>query len=144
MSPTTRFRLALLLAVLLGGRLAGAHEAGAGTLHYLGNSGVMIAAGETKVIIDPLFRNDYGQYELVPAELERALVAGEPPWDGVDVILKSSLVESSVGSSSRAWSTASVVASVPVKKPLTPIAARNPLESSLNAISRPVDACSTN
>ena len=27
--------------------------------HYLANAGVLIVSGETKVVFDPLFRNDY-------------------------------------------------------------------------------------
>jgi len=57
--------------------------------HYLANSGVMIARGETKILFDPFFRNDYGQYDLVPAELEAALFAGETPWGGIDAIFVS-------------------------------------------------------
>jgi L-ascorbate metabolism protein UlaG (beta-lactamase superfamily) len=54
--------------------------------HYLANSGVMIARGDTKILFDPFFRNDYGQYDLVPAETEAAIFAGSPPWDGIDAI----------------------------------------------------------
>lgn len=54
--------------------------------HYLANSGVMIARAETKILFDPFFRNDYGQYDLVPTDLEAALFAGDSPWDGIDAI----------------------------------------------------------
>lgn len=54
--------------------------------HYLANAGVMIARGDMKILFDPFFRNDYGQYDLVPAALEADLFAGTPPWDGVDAI----------------------------------------------------------
>jgi len=46
----------------------------------------MIAKGDTKVLFDPFFRNDYGQYDLVPQEMELAIFAGVPPWDGIDAI----------------------------------------------------------
>ena len=55
--------------------------------HYLANAGVLIVSGETKVVFDPLFRNDYGTYRLLPEELERALFAGDPPLDGIDAVL---------------------------------------------------------
>ncbi|HXV65490.1 MAG TPA: MBL fold metallo-hydrolase [Vicinamibacteria bacterium] len=55
--------------------------------HYLANAGVLIASGETKVVFDPLFRNDFGTYQLLPEELEHALFAGEPPLDGIDAVL---------------------------------------------------------
>ena len=54
--------------------------------HYLANAGVMIARGDTKILFDPFFRNDYGQYDLVPTEMEAALFAGSSPWDGIDAI----------------------------------------------------------
>jgi L-ascorbate metabolism protein UlaG (beta-lactamase superfamily) len=54
--------------------------------HYLANEGVLIVAGETRIAFDPLFRNDFGAYRLLPAELERALFAGEPPFTGLDAV----------------------------------------------------------
>lgn len=54
--------------------------------HYLANAGVMIARGDTKILFDPFFRNDYGQFDLMPPEMESALFAGSPPWDGIDAI----------------------------------------------------------
>jgi L-ascorbate metabolism protein UlaG (beta-lactamase superfamily) len=57
------------------------------TAHYLANAGVLVVSGETKIVFDPLFRNDYGTYRLVPQDLERALFAGEPPFDGIDAVL---------------------------------------------------------
>lgn len=55
-------------------------------VHYLANAGVLIASGETKVVFDPLFRNDFGSYRLLPEAMERALFAGEPPFDGLDAV----------------------------------------------------------
>lgn len=46
----------------------------------------MVSHGATKIIFDPLFRNDYGQYERVPADIEQALFAGDPPWDSIDAV----------------------------------------------------------
>lgn len=54
--------------------------------HYLANEGLMVVQGETKVVFDPLFRNAYGQYRLLPKPMEEALFAGEPPFDGIDAI----------------------------------------------------------
>ena len=57
--------------------------------HYLANAGVMVAKGETKLLFDPFFRNDYGVYDLVPAEIEAAVMAGSPPYDGIDAMFVS-------------------------------------------------------
>jgi len=56
---------------------------------YLANSGLMVTDGDTKILFDPLFRNNYSQYLLVPAEMERDMMAGVPPFDGVDAIFVS-------------------------------------------------------
>jgi L-ascorbate metabolism protein UlaG (beta-lactamase superfamily) len=53
---------------------------------YMANEGLMVVQGQTKVLFDPLFRNSYGQYQLLPEEMEEALFAGEPPFDGIDAI----------------------------------------------------------
>jgi len=53
---------------------------------YLANAGVMIEQGDTKILFDPFFRSDFGQYDLMPKEIEAALFAGTPPWDGIDAI----------------------------------------------------------
>jgi L-ascorbate metabolism protein UlaG (beta-lactamase superfamily) len=57
--------------------------------HYMANEGLMVVQGDTKILFDPLFRNDYGQYLLLPAEMEAALFAGAPPFDGVDAVFVS-------------------------------------------------------
>jgi L-ascorbate metabolism protein UlaG (beta-lactamase superfamily) len=57
------------------------------TARYLANAGVLISSGDTKLAFDPLFRNDFGSYRLLPPDLERALFAGEPPFDGLDAVL---------------------------------------------------------
>ncbi len=54
--------------------------------HYLANEGVLVVSGETRIVFDPLFRNDFGTYQLLPRELERALFAGEPPFAGLDAV----------------------------------------------------------
>jgi L-ascorbate metabolism protein UlaG (beta-lactamase superfamily) len=59
------------------------------TAQYLANAGVLVTRGTTKVVFDPLFRNDFGTYERVPASLERALFAGESPFDGLDAVFVS-------------------------------------------------------
>ena len=53
---------------------------------YLANAGVMVTAGETKVLFDPFFRADFGIYELVPKAIEDAIFAATPPFDGIDAV----------------------------------------------------------
>jgi len=59
------------------------------TAHYMANEGFMVVNGETKVVFDPLFRNSYGYYQLLPEEMEQALFAGTPPFDGIDAVFVS-------------------------------------------------------
>jgi hypothetical protein len=75
------------VAELLLASPAHAHESS--EAYYLANEAVMISHGDTKILFDPLFRNAYGQYETVPPEMEADLIAGEPPFDGVDAVLVS-------------------------------------------------------
>ena len=53
---------------------------------YLANAGVLVTHGETSILFDPLFRNNYGQYQLLPADLEQALMQKTAPFDGVDAV----------------------------------------------------------
>ncbi|HZW59061.1 MAG TPA: MBL fold metallo-hydrolase [Woeseiaceae bacterium] len=77
--------LAAALAALLAAAAVQAHEVAA-SARYLANEGVMVTGGKTKIVFDPLFNEDFGQYRLVPQAMRRALLAGEAPWDGVDAI----------------------------------------------------------
>ena len=56
------------------------------TVHYMANEGLMVVNGETKIMFDPLFRQSYGQYLLLPKPMEDALFAGESPFDGIDAV----------------------------------------------------------
>ena len=56
---------------------------------YLGNEGVLVAYGETRILFDPLNKNSYNQYQIVPADIKEAIFAGSPPFDGVDAVFVS-------------------------------------------------------
>ena len=81
------FRVLSLAFVLLVAGLSQADDAI--DAKYLANAGVLISHGETKIVFDPLFDNDYGFYELVPKDIETALFAGAPPFDGLDAVFVS-------------------------------------------------------
>ena len=57
--------------------------------HYLGNEGVLITHGQTKILFDAFYANSYGQYALVPDDISAAMMSGTPPFDGVDAIFVS-------------------------------------------------------
>lgn len=73
-----RYLLLIILCTLNNGAFA--HDR---TAHYLANEGVMVQVGETKIVFDPLFDNDYGQFELLPEDMKAALLAGEAPYDNL-------------------------------------------------------------
>jgi L-ascorbate metabolism protein UlaG (beta-lactamase superfamily) len=81
----------VLLLFLLGINCANANETAApvSTAQYMANEGLMVVQGETKIVFDPLFRNGYGQYQLLPKHMEDALFSGEAPFDGIDAVFVS-------------------------------------------------------
>lgn len=78
-----------LLVFMAGFALAKAPGSAMPSAWYMANEGLMVVQGETKVLFDPLFRNSFGQYQLLPKKMEDTLFAGEPPFDGIDAIFVS-------------------------------------------------------
>ena len=56
---------------------------------YLGNEAVLVAYGDSKILFDPLYRNGYDIYQLVPAEMEEAIFEGTAPFDSLDAVFVS-------------------------------------------------------
>jgi len=83
----SRFRVFVLTLGICAAGVAGADDAI--VAKYLANAGVLISHGETKIVFDPLFDQDFGTYELVPRDIEQALFAGDPPFDGLDAVFVS-------------------------------------------------------
>ncbi len=54
---------------------------------YLGNEGFLIEGGGKKVLIDALFDNGWGRYTTPPADVMSHMMAGEAPFDGIDLLL---------------------------------------------------------
>jgi L-ascorbate metabolism protein UlaG (beta-lactamase superfamily) len=54
------------------------------TVQYLANEGVMITHGETKILFDPIFHYGPDTYQRLPQQMRAAIMAGEPPYDGVN------------------------------------------------------------
>lgn len=79
----------ILLAVLLLAPVGShSHEAG-GEATYLGNEGVLVQAGASKVLFDPFFHNDYGTYQKVPDAIREQMFSGQPPFDDITAIVVS-------------------------------------------------------
>ena len=58
------------------------------TAHFLANEAILVTAGETRILFDPLFSVSYG-YPLVAPDVRAAIMAGEAPYDGVDAVFVS-------------------------------------------------------
>ena len=75
---------ALLLAALALTITTVAHAA---TIEYLGNEAVLVTDGETSILIDAFFDNDYGRYRMVPDKSAKLLMAAEERFASVDYVL---------------------------------------------------------
>lgn len=65
-------------------------ETGTVEVTYIANEGVLIAAGDTKVLIDGLHR-EYRNYPFLPEPYREQIETARPPFDGIDLILVSHL-----------------------------------------------------
>ena len=86
-----RLRRWLLIVVVAAPTLNGAaraHEATA-EAQYLANEAVLIAHGDTKVLFDAFYVDSFGSLALVPVKTSAAIMAGTPPFDGIDAIFVS-------------------------------------------------------
>lgn len=85
--------LALAVAALAPGATAvqptNPRAAAPAKAQYLANASVLVTHGDTKVVFDPLYRNDFGQYRLLAPQTERALFDGSGPFDGLDAVFVS-------------------------------------------------------
>ncbi len=87
MSVNIIIRIALLIGLAFSGQSYAA-ESTARVL-YLANEGVMISKGDVKILFDPLFDTSYGQYQLLPKQMEKDLFSATPPFDGVVAVFVS-------------------------------------------------------
>ena len=59
----------------------------AGQVHHIGNAGLLIQQGTTKILFDPLYRNGYNNYHLVPEAVKADVLAGAAPFNDINAIL---------------------------------------------------------
>ena len=58
----------------------------AGYAHYLGNEGLLLVDGNTKVLFDPFFHKDFNQYQSVPQHIINKIHNGESPYNNVSAV----------------------------------------------------------
>ena len=87
MKNTLNFLQAIFLTAVLSfiSFTSQAHEQTA-IATYVGNEGVMISNGSSKIIFDPFFHNNYNTYQLVPEEIRHAIFNNKAPYDNIDAI----------------------------------------------------------
>jgi L-ascorbate metabolism protein UlaG (beta-lactamase superfamily) len=56
-------------------------------LTFIANSGVLVSSGDQKVLIDALFDKPNPEYRAPSPEVLDKIMKGEPPFDGVDLVL---------------------------------------------------------
>ncbi len=56
-------------------------------LEYVANCGVLVSVGESKVLVDALFDKPNPEYRSPSPEVLEKMMKGEPPFDGVDLVL---------------------------------------------------------
>ena len=81
-------RITIVSLVLVWPFTAITHEA-KGSATYLANEGLMVEAGEYKVLFDPFFHNDYGTYQLVPDAILTAIMNNIAPYNDINAIFVS-------------------------------------------------------
>lgn len=57
------------------------------TITYLANEGFLIVSGEKKILVDAIFAKGIDPYRKLGGDRQAALLAGRPPFDGVDLVL---------------------------------------------------------
>ena len=60
-----------------------------GSAEFIAHAAVMVESGPTKILFDPIFDKDYGSFQLVAPETQSLMMAGQPPFDGVDAVFVS-------------------------------------------------------
>ncbi len=87
-SPSyTVLLISILLTFVYTSNLAFAHkDQDQAQATYLGNEGVMITNGDTKIVFDPFFHNSYNTYQLVPEDIRSAIFNNQQPYDNIDAI----------------------------------------------------------
>ena len=60
-----------------------------GSAEFIAHAAVMVESGSTKILFDPIFDKDYGSFQLVAPETQSLMMAGQPPFEGVDAVFVS-------------------------------------------------------
>ena len=77
----------LLFCFILAAATGGTAAHGPAEARYLGNEGVMVAHGDTRILFDAFYAESFGgQYTLVPNATEQTMLEARAPYDGIDAI----------------------------------------------------------
>jgi len=84
----TKMMLQVVVFGVLLNPAAFAHEL-TGDSRYLGNEGIMVTVGKRKLLLDAFYAQSFDTYALVPDHMVSAMLAGTPPYDGIDLVFVS-------------------------------------------------------
>jgi L-ascorbate metabolism protein UlaG (beta-lactamase superfamily) len=54
---------------------------------YIANEAILVQHGDKKILFDPFFHQNFGIYQLVPAETKKKIFAAQAPFDNIDAIV---------------------------------------------------------
>lgn len=84
-----RHRLyAVILFVTIATHQTVAHDVDS-SARYLGNEGVLVVHDDLKILFDAFYTDSHGQYVLVDPGTQKAIKAGQKPYDGIDAVFVS-------------------------------------------------------
>ncbi|TDF37614.1 MBL fold metallo-hydrolase [Alteromonadaceae bacterium M269] len=82
----SKIRFFSLITLFMMSSNSWAHDNHGGEATYLANEGVMISSAGHKILFDPFFHNDYNNYQLVPEDIVKALMANQAPYNDIDAV----------------------------------------------------------
>ena len=56
-------------------------------IHYVCNAGVLVESGGRKVLVDGLINHGHKIFDKFSPQIEAKIIRGEPPFDGLDLVL---------------------------------------------------------
>ena len=85
----SKFLFIAIIACLWGVKNASAHDAQSGRATAILNEGVIVEAGDRKILFDPIYDNGFQAFPEMSDDLKTSIINGAPPYDSVVAIFVS-------------------------------------------------------
>lgn len=79
-------RFAAFIALLLVACETCAHDPEAGHASAIRNEGAMVEVSDTKILFDPIYDNNFGDYHEITPDLASSITRGGAPYDNIDAV----------------------------------------------------------